>query len=280
MPEIAEVCLTSQILDSVLYNQSLKRIDISSQKYLRQSPVGYKDFSHSLPLKLYSVESKGKFMWFTLGNKQKWYIWNSFGLTGGWSLKPTSYDRLIFYFSDIVIYYYDMRNFGTFHFINDNKLMTQKLNSLGPDFLKQNFDIDIVSTISKPIVKILMNQKTLGSGLGNYLTAEILYRSQISPYRLGTSLSKNEKKRLQYWIKYLVKLAYTYNRIGYMQNLLFTHKLRKKNYHPEIKLKESSFRFLVYRQKTDPKGNPVVKDKIVGSGSTFRTTYWVPKIQR
>ena len=116
---------------------------------------------------------------------------------------------------------------------------------------------------------------------GNYLVAEILYRAGISPYRSSSQLLDDDIQRLEYWIKYIVKLSYMDNHIGYMVNLEEEQsKIKRKNYHPTIKLKEKTFKFLVYRQKKDHYGNPVHADKIVGPEGKKRTTYWVPAIQK
>ncbi len=135
--------------------------------------------------------------------------------------------------------------------------------------------------INKPIVTVLMDQKKIGSGIGNYLSAEILYRSKISPHRICKDITDNEIKILEYWIKYVVKLSYAHNKIGYMINLEDDHhNVKKINYHPKIKLHENTFKFYVYRRKQDPFGNKVIGDKIVGSGVNKRTTYWVPSVQK
>lgn len=224
----------------------------------------------------------GKFMWFELVDPQnkdiKWYIWNTFGLTGMWSLSETKYTRAVFTFKNKKeAFFSDMRNFGTFKFSTDLGTLEKKLRDLSPDFLKDNFTLQKVREYDIPIVKILMDQKKVGSGLGNYLTAEILYRARISPYTLGPDLSNASIKKLTYWTKYIVKLSYVDNRIGYMVNLEDeANKIQRINYHPEIKLKEESFQFMVYRKKFDPKGNPVAADKI---GTSDRTTYWVPNVQ-
>ena len=99
----------------------------------------------------------------------------------------------------------------------------------------------------------------------------------MSPHRLGTSLSDEEIDNLAYWTKYLVKLAYIDNHVGYMVNLEGeANKIPRKNYHPDIKLKKKQFQFVVYRKKTDPDGNKVKADNIIPG----RTTYWVPAVQK
>jgi len=67
---------------------------------------------------------------------------------------------------------------------------------------------------NKEIVRVLMEgQKKdngIGSGLGNYLTVEILYNAKISPYKkLGEIYdSKKLTKSLSNSIKYIVKLCF------------------------------------------------------------------------
>jgi formamidopyrimidine-DNA glycosylase len=284
MPEVAEIALTAEILEKYLKHKNMEAFDFVAGKYQRKDPVGYREFVKALPLRVDKIDSHGKFMWFELSNGKhdKWYIWNTFGLTGMWSFFNPKYCKAVLTFNgDKTAYFSDMRNFGTFKFSNDRKVLDEKINSLGPDLLKdENFHLDKIKKIKIPIVKILMDQGKVGSGIGNYLVSEILYRAHLSPHRLGTSLSDQDVKNLTYWIKYVVKLSYVDNHIGYMVNLdEESDKLHKKNYHPSIKLHDKTFDFLVYRKRKDPDGHPVKAEKIIGSGANKRTTYWVPAVQ-
>ena len=279
MPEVAEITLTAQILLKYLKNKKLKQIKIRSGRYLNKEPVGFKEFIDQLPLTLVNVNSKGKFLYFDLvnDNNEHWYIWNTLGLTGMWSFYKTEYIRFVFKFGSIKIYFSDMRNFGTIKFDNDKNQLDKKLKSLGPDFLKDDFDLSKIKKYNLPIINLLMDQKKIGSGLGNYLTAEILYHAKISPHRLGNQLSKCDIKRLTYWIKYITKLAYMDNHTGYMINLEpEMNTIKKVNYHPEIDIDHKKFSFDVYRKKLDPCGNKVKAEKILKD----RTTYWVPILQK
>ena len=285
MPEVGEIILTSQILRKYFKNKTLNSFDFVGGRYTKKQAVGYDEFVNALPLKVKNIDSKGKFMWFELvepDDKSKhWYIWNTFGLTGMWSSFEPNYVKAVLTFSNNrEAYYSDLRNFGTFKFSNSREELDKKLNQLAPDFLKSD-DIDFykIKKYKIPIVAILMDQKKVGSGIGNYLSAEILYRAKISPHRLGSSLSDDEIENLAYWIKYVIKLAYIDNHIGYMVNLESeANKIPRKNYHPDIKLKKKEFQFLVYRKKTDPKGNKVVAEKILKTSKQY--TYWVPDVQK
>lgn len=275
MPEVCEVALSAQILDETITGLILEKFTFLKGRYLNINPFGYTDLIKLLPLKVKSVNSRGKFLYFDLS---KIYIWNTFGMTGEWSLiKPKSINAQLDFTNGISIYYTDYRNFGTFRFDKSKQNLEKKLSELGPDFLKEDVNIDKVSNYDIPIVKLLMDQKKLGSGIGNYLSAEILYQAKISPFRLGSSLSKKEIKNLKYAIDYQTKCCYESNHSQYLVPLkLDINKLDLYDYHPSIKNVCINNGFQIYRKKTDSYGNPVVGDSIIKD----RTTYWVPNVQK
>jgi formamidopyrimidine-DNA glycosylase len=291
MPEVCEVALTAEILNSKLKGKTFIAIEFSSGRYGagRKKPEGFSDFQKSLPLKVKKINSKGKFMWFELfdennPNADHWFIWSTFGLTGMWSFNPQKFERLEIELQSannkFSIYYSDMRNFGTFKFSQDKDLLDKKLTELGSDILKdEDINFSSITKYKKPIVAILMDQKKIGSGIGNYLVAEVLYKAKISPHRICTTLNESEIEKLTYYIKYMVKLCYLEGGTEYMGHLIDeTTKIPRKNYHPNIhiKKKDAKFIFSVYRQQHDPLGNKVKAEKILKN----RTTYWVPNIQK
>ena len=242
-----------------------------------------------------------------------YYIMNTYGLEGGWSItKLAKNDHSNVEFELVGqdnLYFTDSRNFGTIEITTDKNKIIDKLNSLGPDLLKESFTnkqfydrIDSIvknksGTVNKlranvSIIKVLMNQKSkLGSGLGNYLAVEALYHSKISPHTKIGTIAKNKKltERLGKSIKYIIKLSFMTAEVGYLSDLddgfdKFIKKIRKQaknknskyNYHKNTIIGKNKFDFIVYRQKQDLKGNPVKGDKIIKG----RTTYWVPKVQK
>jgi len=282
MPEVCEVALTAEILHRKLHGKTIKKFEFIGGRYgpNREKPIGYHNFIKELPMKIKKIDSRGKFLWFDLVYEdQHWYVWNTFGLTGGWSFVETDYIKVHIIVDDINIYYYDLRNFGTFKFSQSQEDLRMKLESLTPDVLKdENFDLSSITRYKIPIVKVLMDQKKVGSGIGNYLAAEVLYRSRISPHRKCNTLTPEEIATLTYNIKYMVKLCYLSGGTEYMAILHDeTEQMPRINYHPDIKIKKNDMKFMfsVYRQKKDPLGNPVKKDKIIKG----RTTYWVPALQ-
>ncbi len=269
MPEVAEVAITADYLNHILVGDTITDFKIVNGRYTKKIPEGYDEFIKDLPLKIERISSTGKFFWMIVSNKDKtWYIWNTFGMSGGWTARSVKKPNWTLITENNLVNYVDHRNFGTIKFSTDHEAWNDKIKGLKPDLLRDDdYDMVEIMRYKKPIVAILMDQTKGGSGIGNYLVAEILYRAKISPYRLGTELTGEDVTNLVYWTKYMTKYAYQKN-IKYfnMPNI----------YHPNIILDTTSFRYLVYRQQFDPYGNQVIGSKIIPS----RTTWWVPEIQK
>jgi len=300
MPEVCEIVITTNVLNHILKNGILEKFKIISGRYTHNKLSELKLLKKK-NLKFIECNSKGKFLWITMKSDSEYiYILNTFGLTGFWNFEKTNNSRISItiinrYDKKIKLYYNDQRNFGTFNITNNINILNKKLNQLAYDLLKTDFDYKKFNGwIEKfnekknhqkmKIVQILLNQNKndgIGSGIGNYLVCEILYKAKISPYRTICSLNKDEIKKLCFSIKYLLKLAYLKNPTEYMDKkfVQINNKLIKKGkvpiYHKNVKLKNEKFQFLVYRQKKDPYNNKVIADKIING----RKTYWSPKIQ-
>nr|QBK88454.1 MAG: formamidopyrimidine-DNA glycosylase [Mimivirus LCMiAC01] len=317
MPEIVECLITALFLHHKFKNKQITKIKILSGRYKKTPIKGLSGFKKNLPLTIKKIDSKGKFIWFSLYNQDNdYYIMNTLGLTGSWTLTKKKHSRISFTIKKndrtYKLYYTDPRNFGTIKMTTNKKMLDDKLISLGPDFLKTSFTKQEFfnriekyihkknGTISLPranrhIIKVLMDQKAsggLGSGIGSYLAVEILYHAKISPLKKMKYIYRDKKLAYQLAksIKYIIKLAYITADIGYMAHLDNTmaewvKKLRKKirqnknhkyNYHPGVKLGNNIFKFRVYRQKFDPHGNKVTPGKIIPG----RTTYYSPAVQK
>jgi formamidopyrimidine-DNA glycosylase len=307
MPEICEVVFTSQYLMSKLKNRNLKSITVLSGRYSHSDLPGLYLIEKYSPLIIENIDTKGKFMWFKLKSSKDntiVYIMNTFGLTGSWGFDKNASTRVEFDIENkdgtkkYKLYYSDQRNFGTIQITTHYDELETKLNSLGSDLLKDKYDekefagrikklLESPTKAKTPIVKILQDQTAnggIGSGLGNYLAPEICNKAKLAPTRTLDSLSNDDIKGLYDSIKYILKLCYMNNKIGYMEpfkDLVDKHKeeiLNGKypNYLPEIDIGNDEFKFNVYRQKKDPSGNLVKKSKIIGE----RTTYWVPAVQK
>ena len=131
-----------------------------------------------------------------------------------------------------------------------------------------------------------MDQTTpIGSGLGNYLAPEALYRAKISPHKTIRDVYNDItlSDALAEAIRYVTKLSFETADIGYLGHLTddmssFVKQLRKQKdrYHSDTNIGNHKFKFNVYRQKVDPHGNKIKGEKDIIKG---RTTYWSPTVQ-
>jgi len=311
MPELCEVVLISQYLTTKIKNQFITDIEIIAGKYSHKHLEGI-NYLQNHKNKIININTKGKFMWFNLKNEYEEYVYllNWFGLTGEWSFKKGNSDRIVLSIESdpgsdknikTKLYFSDQRNFGIIQITQNVDILDKKIDTLAPDFLKTDFSVNQFQRWYKefilkhpkkkniPIVALLLEQDTkkgIGSGIGNYLSAEILYRAKISPYRPLDSLSDDDLKTLANTIKLVVKMCYISNKTGYMEKLIDFVDEHKKlveegvfpDYQPEILIDTlPQFEFLVYRKKKDSHNNVVLADEIDGTG---RTTYWVKEVQK
>ena len=278
MPEILEVFVTSSYLDNKLKNKILSSIKILSGRYKSSK------FNLDLPVKIIRVKSIGKFIWFELDNNK--YILNTLGLTGMWSFKKNKYSRIKFSGPEFNLYYSDMRNFGTVK-ISSKKDLDKKINKLSPSILDNFTDREFYTRIMNYknkqdyIIEALMNQESgLGSGIGNYLSAEILYRAKMSPYTRIKDITRMRSNKLSEAIKYIIKIIYLTGDMKYLDDDLdkYLVKLRKKfKLYPGVLVNTSKiFEYQVYKLKRDKDDHDIVGDKII----TGRTTYWCPDVQK
>ena len=252
-------------------------------------------------LKLLDVKTKGKFLYMILENN--YYIFSTLGLSGGWTYQSkksedefehplassyidqketegylkTALAHLNVEFKTDTgsIYFYDTLSFGTMKVITDNAELEKKLKELGPDIMEDTTTFDLFveritkkTNLGKTIGVVLMNQKVI-SGIGNYLRADILWMSKISPFRKVSDLEKSELKEIFYNAKLLTWGEYD------RQRAIEEGIIKKSNKMPI----DYERNFFVYCQEEDTNGHKVQKDELF-EGSQKRFIYWVPEIQK
>ena len=189
MPEVVEVYLTSKFIESTILGKNVTDIIVSGGRYLKKEITGLENFKKLLPMKVNSVGSKGKFIYIDFGNIS---LASTLGLAGSWGYIKSKYSDVSFKLGDgTILYYTDPMKYGTLSFISTED-RNKKLNSLEDDVLLTKFtDMDFIKKLKefknkdKNIVTVLMEQKigqALFSGIGNYLSVEILYHSNIDPH--------------------------------------------------------------------------------------------------
>ena len=307
MPEIIEVRKYADFIRKYCKNKEIIDIKILNGRYKKHKPFEkYYQIKNNLPLKIVDVKTKGKLLYIIFDSNIKFYILSTLGLSGGWCYFSESKNKFLFsknvddyakYLSDERIntylkkslkhlniefktndgslYFFDMLSFGTLRCIEDENELNKILNKIGPDIMDISTHLELfterilkIKNLNKYIGLVLLNQKII-SGIGNYLRADILYLSKISPFRKVKDLNDKEIKliynnaKILTWgnydrtcainlniIKKTTKLAYDYDRL-----------------------------FFVYNQETDIYGNKVMRKELY-EGSQKKFIYYVLKLQK
>jgi len=91
MPELIEVLKFADILRANVLGRKITDINILKGRYTKKPFEGYDELKKALPLTIDAINTKGKFTYMTLSKDkdatQKFYLFNTLGLSGGWTLK-------------------------------------------------------------------------------------------------------------------------------------------------------------------------------------------------
>ncbi len=270
MPEGPEVATMAHQLRVKLLGETITTVEILSGRYARHGPPdAWQELLQQLPLAVCSIIARGKLIHMDLGAT---HILSTLGMSGWWSYTTgDKHERVRFTVQDGSSFSLnDPRNFGTLA-VTDGDEVKRRMGQFGPDLLNETVDLDLFASRmairrnrERTLAEVLMDQRVL-CGIGNYLKAEILYRAEISPWRLVRDVTDEEMIRLHDSATHLIRLSYQLGGATI------------KNYRtPDSEDGLYNRRFAVYGQAADPLGNTVVREKTPEG----RTTHWVPDMQR
>lgn len=273
MPEGPEVKLSADLIRPLLVGKTVKNaFATKNSRYKYQNPNGYDKFLEFVKTgncKIEDVQTKGKFMYWTFTDHH--YLMSTFGMTGQWSPEEGKHPCFILELDDGTrMVFNDPRHFGTVQFVDSYAMLNLKISELGWDPLRDKVEDwaphlkkHVLKSI-KPIGQLLMDQG-LFSGVGNYIRAEALYLSEISPWRQGNLMSETEFERLCQSLVTVMTDSY--------QHQGATIQTYKTAFGAEGKY---STLFKVYGHKKDSLGNPIIKE----ATPEGRTIHWCPAIQK
>ena len=338
MPEGIEIRKFADVLRNNILGHKITHINILKGRYSKKPFEGFSVLKKELPLTVESINTKGKFTYFTLSNndKKQFYLFNTLGLSGGWTVKAKKksdfakcenchymkkegdgcsdgdgtdasasiymYPTILEYISednsnnwfqralnhlnvefmidkekhkDIAFIYYDQLNFGTLKATDNPADLEKKLKELGPDMMEDTTTFEIFkkqitkgTNKTKPIGNVIVNQKLI-SGVGNYLRADGLWMSKISPFRNVEDVSDKEMELLYKSLQALMWGDYNYKE-GVKKDII-TNTIKLPNDYKRD--------FFVYRQDKDINGKVVKKTELF-DGSQKRFIHWVEEVQK
>ncbi len=216
MPELPEVEVVKRSLKKKTQNLVIKKVKIID-KNLRYK-VNKDEITKLNGCKIENILRRSKFLIFKFNKAFVMLV--HLGMTGKFFFidrknrkyktsfyykldphKDSKHDRVIFYLQNQQkLIYNDVRKFGFIKIIN-NKLYNNNdhLKNLGPEPLEKNFNFDYfkknINKRKRNIKDILMDQKFV-SGLGNIYVNEILFKSNIKPFRMIFTLKNIEIRKI------------------------------------------------------------------------------------
>ena len=258
MPEGPECRAIGGFVRDRLQGETITSIEVVGGRYLTHGvPEALETLREELPKTVTAVGVWGKLIFIILDDKK--VILSTLGLSGKWTVRRGKHSGICIVHGKHKkrLWFDDQLHYGTLR-VTDVPTLGRTLKSLGPDVTlgdrylpMQMWEALTTRYRGWEIAKFLMDQKRL-AGIGNYLKAEILYESRISPHKTLGSLSDEESKRLYNAIVTIPKAWYVSRTGG----------------GPVMKFK-------VYGKKRCAKGHKV----IVTNTLDGRTSYWSPAVQ-
>merc|ERR1711991_77541 len=135
MPEGPEIKKAVDFLNNIFKeSNTITSFEFLDGRYLKKKlPNNWEKLN--FPLIIDSVNCKGKFIYFLVKDSEI-SIWNTFGLSGYWSLSKKKYCKFkVTLDNNKKIYYNDKLGYGTLKVSIEKKELDKKLNQLGLDIL-------------------------------------------------------------------------------------------------------------------------------------------------
>lgn len=303
MPEGPECHIMTDQLNTICKNKHVVKAVIKGGAFettprFKEFRETIQEFNEAMPLEIKHIKCKGKFIYFRF-NKSEWGFSSSMGTTGNWRADreqdPKERKFYHFYLSmqdtetgkKTRVWLKDMRRQAYLKIYKTKDELDKKLNALGPDLFPYDMLQDndeptcsfhefykaITKTSSrseKPIGKIIHDAAIVG-GVGNYIRAEGLFLSRISPH---TPVKDIDKKRLKKLYKHIRQIIYdSYIENGMTTNDYYDIYGRVGTFEERLQVYGKGKQKITIGEKT----YTVFGEKLPGEQQTI---YWVPKYQK
>lgn len=275
MPEGPEITMIARYLDKNLKKKTLINFEILEKSRYKQKDYKERGFNNLIDHCLERVSFKGKKIIFDFGDR---YLISFLGLEGKWVVDPIKqldHGSIKLTFDDgTLAFYYDSRHFGCLEYITKDFIDLYGISNVGkpwilsemyPNTIKKDEFFEMLQNKrlkNKKIMDFLLEQKYT-AGVGNYIRADSLYLSKISPHRLINDISREESDSL--YDSILKVMEESLNSNGHSLRSYFTPVGHKGGYSP----------YVYGLSKSKDTGEEVIKEK----GKDNRMIHWVPSVQ-
>ena len=221
MPELPEVETIRRDLQEKIIDKQIKDVIVNISKVIKK-PSLEKFIAKTKDKKIKEIDRRGKYIIIQLDSGDKLIV--HLGMTGlliypynenseeiSEGKIKAKHNHLVFTFTDDTqLVFNDVRRFGKI-FLVSNIDEVESIARLGVEPLEDYFTEEVfIQVLNKKknskIKSFLMKQEFI-TGLGNIYANEVLYRSNIHPLRLISSLDKKEVRNLYQQIKLVLSDA-------------------------------------------------------------------------
>ncbi|CAM3921062.1 DNA-formamidopyrimidine glycosylase [Lederbergia lenta] len=199
MPELPEVEAVRKSLVELVVGKTIKDVFVGWPKIIKK-PLEIEQFQDALQGQtILDINRRGKFLIFVLDD---YALVSHLRMEGNYSVRShddpeEKHTHIVFKFVDgTELRYRDVRKFGTMHLFTKGMEHTElPLAKLGPEpfaaEFTQNYLKEKLMKTERMIKAVLLDQ-TIVTGLGNIYVDEVLFRSSIHPERIAKTLSDEE----------------------------------------------------------------------------------------
>jgi formamidopyrimidine-DNA glycosylase len=212
MPELPEVETIRIGLQEKIKDKQIKDVNANNSKIIKKPSL--KEFITKIKdQKIKEIDRRGKYIIIYLDSEDKLVV--HLGMTGlliyPYDKKITEkeinskHNHLVFTFTDDTqLVFNDVRRFGKV-FLVSNINEVESITKLGfeplEDYFTEEIFIQVLNKKKNSKIKSFLMKQEFITGLGNIYANEVLFRSNIHPLRLISSLNKREVSNLYQQIK-------------------------------------------------------------------------------
>jgi formamidopyrimidine-DNA glycosylase len=212
MPELPEVETIRIGLQEKIKDKQIKDVNVNNSKIIKKPSL--KEFMTKIKdQKIKEIDRRGKYIIIYLDSEDKLVV--HLGMTGlliyPYDKKNTEkkintkHNHLVFTFTDDTqLVFNDVRRFGKV-FLVSNINEVESITKLGfeplEDYFTEEIFIQVLNKKKNSKIKSFLMKQEFITGLGNIYANEVLFRSNIHPLRLISSLNKREVRNLYQQIK-------------------------------------------------------------------------------
>jgi formamidopyrimidine-DNA glycosylase len=269
MPEIAEISIVRRLVENLIDGKKLLNIVIPpTSKYDKTNTFkGYNDITY--PLKVKSVNSKGKTIYISFDNGT--YLLIKLLLSGSITYNKIKNGMLELVFENFTVYINDPLQFLYVRYCKNRTELDEELIKLGDDWMNDkisfNYFMKQIDLHDKMNISDFLLDQSIFSGVGNYIMNEVLYTSGIHPLSIVGNIPTS---KLELLFKSIIEIIHKVYVLGGVNIKNHT------DLYNGSKLIDNKQFFQVYRKTEDPLGNKVSKM----NRTEFSSYYIVKKLQK